>query len=87
MALCAASQEAPFARVAGVQLRGSRCGLRSVALAAPKRLTFSRVAFGQSGGVQSKKGSATASAKMTGEFGCTLRRRPNGDAFMITYSM
>lgn len=80
MALRVDCQQAACARAAsvGVQLRGSRCGLRSVALACPKRSSASRAAFRCPGGVQSKKDSAVATAKATGEIGLGRRLRVNG---------
>ena len=71
MALRVECQQTACARAAGVgaQLRGSRCGLRSVALACPKRLSLSRVAFGCPGGVQNKKDSAVAASKAAGKIG------------------
>lgn len=69
-----AIQQSPCALL-GSQLRGSRCGLRAVALAAPRRVAFRQASFAGPKGTKVKKDSTVASAPDAGET-AVVRRRP-----------
>lgn len=70
----------------GAQLRGSRCGLRAVALALPKRPAWSAAAFRQPVDVQSKKDTAVAAGKSTGAIarGASTRFSPKEFARLVS---